>query len=148
MKKIINEFKAFALKGNVLDMAVGVMIGAAFGKIVSSLVSDIFMPVIGLLTGGINLSGLFFALDGQAYASMDAAKAAGVGTINYGAFIQTVIDFFLMAVCIFMVVKAINRFMPKKPEPPKPRLCPYCFGEIKDEATRCPHCTSELPKQE
>lgn len=146
--KIVEDFKAFALKGNVLDMAVGVMIGGAFGKIVSSMVGDMFMPLVGLLTGGINLNGLFIALDGGTYASVEAAKAAGVGTVNYGAFLQTVIDFFLMAVCIFLFVKLVSKIMPKKPEPPKPRKCPYCCGVIDDNATRCPHCTSELPAPE
>lgn len=148
VKKFIEEFKAFALKGNVLDMAVGVMIGGAFAKIVSSMVSDLFMPLIGLITGGINLGGLFFALDGNAYASMDAAKAAGVGTLNYGVFLQTVIDFLLMALCVFAFVKLVGRVMPKKAPKPAPHLCPYCQSEISEKATRCPHCTSQLPAPE
>ena len=110
MKKFLNDFKAFAMKGNVLDMAIGVIIATAFGKIVSSLVSDVFMPVIGLITGGINVSGAFYALDGQAYASAEAAKEAGVATINYGAFLQNVIDFVLIALCVFLMVKLIGKF--------------------------------------
>lgn len=147
MKKFIDEFKAFAVKGNVIDMAVGVIIGGAFGKIVSSLVNDIFMPLISLLTGGINVSGLFLQLSGdQKFASIDAAKEAGVATFNYGMFIQNVIDFVLIALCVFLFVKGVNSLKKKQPEAPKKevRKCPYCFGEIADEATRCPHCTSEL----
>lgn len=147
MKKLFREFRAFAMRGNVVDMAVGVVIGGAFGKITTSLVSDIFMPMLGVITGGINFSGLFYALDGQHYASIDEAAAAGVGTLNYGMFIQNVIDFLLIALCMFLVVKAMNALNRRKEEtaPAKePRLCPYCRGEIAEEATRCPHCTSML----
>lgn len=146
MKKFFNDFKAFAMRGNVVDMAVGVIIGGAFGKIVSSLVADIFMPLIGMLTGGIDISGAFYALDGGAYASAQAAADAGVGTLNYGVFLQNVIDFLLIALCIFLMIKLIARVMPAKAEPPKeePRLCPYCKAEIHKDATRCPHCTSAL----
>ena len=147
MKKFVEEFKAFAMRGNVVDMAVGVVIGGAFGKITTSLVNDIFMPLLGLVTGGINFGGLFYALDGQTYASIEAATEAGVGTINYGAFIQNIVDFVLIAFCMFLVIKAMMKL--KKPEPAPapakaPRLCPFCKTEIHDEATRCPHCTSEL----
>jgi len=149
MKKFIEDFKAFAMRGNVVDMAVGVVIGGAFGKITTSLVNDIFMPLLGLVTGGINFSGLFYALDGQTYASIEAATEAGVGTINYGMFIQNIVDFVLIAFCMFLVVKAMMKL--KKPEPAPapakaPRLCPFCMTEIHDDATRCPHCTSELTK--
>ncbi len=149
MKKFIEEFKAFAMRGNVVDMAIGVIIGGAFGKITTSLVNDIFMPILGLLTGGINFGGLFYALDGKSYVSMEAAAEAGVGTLNYGAFIQCVIDFVLVALCMFIVIKVMNKM--KKPElapaPAKaPRLCPFCRTEIADDATRCPHCTSMLDK--
>ena len=147
MKKFVEEFKAFAMRGNVVDMAVGVIIGGAFGKITTSLVNDIFMPLLGLLTGGINFGGLFYALDGQTYASVEAAAEAGVGTINYGAFMQCIIDFVLVALCMFLVIKVMNKL--KKPEPAPapakaPRLCPFCKTEIADDATRCPHCTSQL----
>ena len=147
MKKFFDEFKAFAMRGNVVDMAVGVVIGGAFGKITTSLVNDIFMPLLGLVTGGINFGGLFYALDGQTYASIEAATEAGVGTINYGMFIQNIVDFVLIAFCMFLVIKAMMKL--KKPEPAPapakaPRLCPFCKTEIHDEATRCPHCTSEL----
>ena len=141
------DFKKFAFKGNVVDMAVGVVIGGAFGKITTSLVNDIFMPVLGILTGGVNFGGLFYALDGNEYASIEAAAEAGVGTLNYGAFIQNIVDFLLIAFCMFLVIKFMAKM--KKPEPAPapakaPRLCPYCRQEIADDATRCPHCTSEL----
>lgn len=149
MKKFLNEFKAFALKGNVMDMAVGVIIGAAFGKIVTSLVNDIFMPVLSLITGGTNVSGLFYQLANRdvVYPTIDAAKEAGVATLNYGLFIQTVIDFLLMALCIFLFVKLISKLRKKEEAAPAPvvRKCPFCLQEVADEATRCPHCTSELP---
>ena len=147
MKKFMEDFKAFAMRGNVVDMAVGVVIGGAFGKITTSLVNDIFMPLLGMMTGGVNFSGLFYALDGQTYASAEAAAEAGVGTINYGMFIQNIVDFVLIAFCMFLVIKTMMKL--KKPEPAPapakaPRLCPFCKTEIHDEATRCPHCTSEL----
>ena len=147
MKKFLSEFKAFAMRGNVVDMAVGVVIGGAFGSITTSLVNDIFMPLLGLITGGVNFGGLFIALDGQQYASIEAANAAGVGTLNYGAFLQNVIDFFLIALCVFLFVKFLSKFKhkeePAAPAKP-PRICPFCKTEIPEEATRCPHCTSEL----
>ncbi|MDO5377413.1 MAG: large conductance mechanosensitive channel protein MscL [Clostridia bacterium] len=148
MKKLLEDFKAFAMRGNVIDMAVGVIIGGAFGKITTSLVSDIFMPLLGVITGGINFSGLFYALDGNTYASIEAAAEAGVGTLNYGLFIQNIIDFLLIALCMFIVVRLMNRFHHEEPETPakEPRLCPYCRSEIADDATRCPHCTSVLEK--
>ena len=149
MKKFLEEFKAFAMRGNVVDMAVGVVIGGAFGSITTSLVNDIFMPLLGVITGGINFGGLFYALDGQKYASIEAAQAAGVGTLNYGAFIQYVINFILIAFCMFLVVRLMNKL--KKPEPTPapakpPRICPFCKSEIAEDATRCPHCTSMLDK--
>lgn len=145
MKNFFKEFKQFAMKGNVLDMAIGIMIGAAFGKIVSSLVNDILMPVIGLILGGVNLNGAFYALDGKHYASIEAAKEAGAGTLNYGMFFQTIIDFIIIALCVFCVMKLFNKLFPKHEEPKKePRKCQFCFQVIPDEATRCPYCTSEL----
>ena len=135
-KGLLAEFKAFALKGNVIDMAVGVMIGGAFGKIVTSIVNDLFMSLITLLTGRINFSSLGIKLgEGE-----DAAVFA------YGNFLQTVVDFLLMAICIFLFVKAINKLHKKPAEAPReePRLCPYCRMEIAKDATRCPHCTSVL----
>lgn len=151
MKKLLGEFKKFALKGNVIDMAVGVMIGGAFSKIVTSLVNDLFMPVLSLLTGGMDTEAMFVALDGVKYETIDAAKEAGAATLNYGLFLQTVIDFLLIAICIFAFVKLISKLHKKEAPPapaPAPRLCPFCCKEIDKKATRCPHCTSELPEEE
>ena len=149
MKKLINEFKAFCAKGNILELATGMMIGSAFTTIVNSLVNDVLMPVIGILTGGLDMSGLFIPLDFKfgEYANIDAAKAAGVGTLNYGAFLQAIINFLIIAFCIFMLVKAMSKLLPKKEEAPKKedRLCPFCKMAIHDEATKCPHCASEVP---
>jgi large conductance mechanosensitive channel len=142
---MLKEFKEFALKGNVVDMAVGIIIGAAFGRIVSSLVNDVLMPPIGRLMGNMDFSSLFFALNGNHYDSLAAAKAAGAPTINYGLFINSVIDFVIVAFVIFLLVKQMNRL--KKQEPaaaPSTRECPYCKTQIALGATRCPACTSEL----
>lgn len=145
MKKLFQEFKKFCAKGNILELATGVMIGGAFSTIVNSLVNDMLMPLIGLLTGGINLSGLFLALDLQSYPTIEAAQKAGVGTLNYGAFLQAVINFLIIAFCVFMVVKGMSRLMPKHEELKKePRLCPYCRESVHDEAVKCPHCGSAL----
>ena len=144
MGKMLNEFKEFALKGNVVDMAIGVVIGGAFGNIVTSVVNDIFMPIVSLLTGGLDFSNWFISLDGSKYATLAAAQEAGAATLNFGVLISTIINFIIIALCLFGVVKVMNRL--KKPEAPaKPaRKCPFCKSEIDDEATRCPHCTSEL----
>jgi large conductance mechanosensitive channel len=142
---MLKEFKEFALKGNVVDMAVGIIIGAAFGKIVSSLVGDVLMPPIGRLMGNLDFSNLFVALNGQVYESLKAAKDAGAPTINYGLFLNTVIDFIIVAFVIFLLVKQMNRL--KKSEPaatPVTRECPYCLSQIALKATRCPACTSEV----
>ncbi len=148
---LIGEFKAFAFKGNVVDMAVGVMIGGAFGKISTSLVNDIFMPLISLMLGRVNISDWFVALDGGSYATADAAQAAGAPVFRYGAFLSTVLDFLLTAICVFAVVKLLARLralMPSHAAAPAPaeppRRCPYCRSEIDREATRCPYCTSVL----
>ena len=144
---MLKEFKDFAMRGNVLDMAVGIIIGAAFGKIVSSLVSDILMPPIGFLLGKIDFSNLFVPLSGQAYPTLAAAKAAGAATINYGIFANTVIDFIIVAFAIFLTVRQVNR-MARKPEvrpaAPTARECPYCVSTIPIKATRCSHCTSDV----
>jgi len=140
------EFKKFAFKGNILDMAVGVMIGGAFSKIVTSVVNDLFMPVISLFTGKMDFSSMFIALDGNSYTSLAQAQEAGAATFNYGAFLSSVVDFLLMALCVFFFVKLIAKLRrpEEKPPEPKKRTCPYCCLEIADEATRCPHCTAEL----
>ena len=154
MKKFFKEFKDFAMKGNVIDLAIAVIIGGAFGKIVTSLVNDVFMPLIGLITGGTNVSGMFAVLgkvpEGTVITSLDQAAELGVATLNYGLFIQAIIDFILVALCLFLVVKAINKSkdMKKKeeeaPAEPTTKVCPFCQSEISIKATRCPHCTSEL----
>lgn len=142
---MLKEFKEFVLRGNVLDMAVGVIVGAAFGKIVSSLVSDVLMPPIGLLLGRVNFSNLFLNLSDTPYPSMEAAKAAGAPTVNYGLFVNNVVDFVIVAAVIFLVVKQINILQRRSPPPaPTTRTCPYCVSAIAIKATRCPHCTSEV----
>jgi large conductance mechanosensitive channel len=143
--EMLKEFKEFALKGNVVDLAIAVIIGAAFGKVVSSFVNDIIMPPIGMLLGGVNFSDLFISLDGQMYPSLAVAQAAGAATINYGVFLTTIIDFVIIAWVLFLVVKAMNR-MKKAPAPADPttKTCPQCATEIPIKAVRCPHCTSNL----
>jgi len=143
---MLKEFKEFAMRGNVLDMAIGVIIGGAFGKIVSSFVADIMMPPLGLLMGKVDFSSLFIDLSGAGHPSLAAAKAAGAATLNYGVFINTMIDFLIVAFAIFLLLKQINRFL-KKPEPapaPSTKDCPYCLSAIPLKATRCAHCTAEL----
>lgn len=159
MKKFINEFKKFALKGNMIDLAVGMIIGTAFNGIVSSLVNTIFMPILSLLTGRIDFSNLFVALDGNHYDTLAAAQEAGVACLQYGAFIQKVLEFIMMAFVVFLFVKMITKARemeakmeekrhPKAPEEKKTKTCPFCKSEIAIDATRCPHCTSELPEEE
>lgn len=142
---MLKEFREFIMRGNVVDLAVGVIIGGAFGKIVSSLVSDIIMPPIGLLLNGVNFSNLFISLTGQPYATLAEAQAAGAPTLNYGSFINAVIDFLIIGLVIFLLIRAINRM--QKPAPaaaPQTRECPFCFSSISLKATRCPSCTSQL----
>lgn len=140
---MLKEFKEFALRGNVIDMAVGVIIGGAFGKIVSSMVSDVLMPPIGLLLGKVNFTSLFFSLTGEPYPSLDAAKAAGAPTLNYGVFLQHTFDFIILAFVIFLVVRQMNRLKPKAEV--TTRDCPFCLSSIPKKATRCSQCTSEVP---
>ena len=143
---MLKEFKEFALRGNVIDLAIGVIIGGAFGKIVSSLVNDVLMPTIGLFFGKMDFSNLYFNLSGKTYASLADAQAAGVATINYGLFLNNVIDFLIVAFVIFLLIRQINR-LPRKPEAPvepTTRECPYCITQVLVKATRCPNCTSEL----
>jgi large conductance mechanosensitive channel len=143
------KFRDFAMKGNVVDMAVGVVIGAAFGKISTSLVNDIIMPPIGLLLGHVDFNDLFLSLNGKTYASIAAAKAAGAPTFNYGAFINTIIDFLIVAIAMFIIVQwfqsVSNRLQkPKAAEPPKTMSCPFCLSAIAIGAKRCPQCTSHI----
>ena len=142
---MFKEFKEFAMRGNVLDMAIGIIIGGAFGKIISSLVGDVLMPPIGKLMGNLDFSNLFFALNGQAYDSLKAAKDAGAPTINYGLFLNTVIDFVIVAFVIFLLVKQMNRLKKEAPPAsPSTKECPYCLSQIPLKATRCVGCTSEV----
>lgn len=139
---MFKEFQEFAIKGNVIDMAVGIIIGAAFGKIVSSFVNDILMPPIGLLLGKVDFSNLFLNLSGKPYGSLAGAKSAGAATLNYGLFLNTVIDFVIVAFAIFLVVRQMNR-LKRKPEVVS-KECPYCLSKVPLKATRCPNCTSAL----
>lgn len=147
MAKLIDEFKKFIARGNVIDLAVGVIIGTAFGKITSSLVSDVIMPPIGYLLGKINFSDLFISVSGEKYSSLAEAQNAGAATINYGQFLNTVIDFLIVAVVVFLMVKGINKLSsfsksPTKTE--KPRKCPFCKEEVNKSAIKCPHCTADI----
>lgn len=147
MSKITKEFKEFIMRGNVMDMAVGVIVGGAFSSIINSLVNDVLMPVISLATGKVDFTNLFIALDGQSYPTLDAAKAS-TSVFAYGSFIQTVIQFLIIAFSIFMVVKGINMLRRPKPEAaPTTKECPYCKSEIHIDAVKCPHCASEFPKK-
>ena len=151
-KGIFKEFGEFINRGNVVDMAVGVIIGGAFKAIIDSLVKDVIMPVISLATGGIDFNNWFVALDGNTYATLAEAQEAGAATLNYGTFLNVILNFLIMAVVVFVMVKTINtmREKAKKKEEPAPapapttRVCPFCKTEISIEATRCPHCTSEV----
>jgi large conductance mechanosensitive channel len=142
---MLKEFREFVMRGNVVDLAIAVVIGAAFGKIVTSFVEDILMPPIGLALGNVDFSNLFLNLSGRDYPSVAAAKAAGAATLNYGIFLNQIINFLIIAVAIFLVLKQINRF--QKPTPasaPTTKECPYCLSMIPLKATRCAHCTADL----
>jgi large conductance mechanosensitive channel len=144
---MFKEFKEFAAKGNVIDMAVGIIIGAAFGKIISSFVADVLMPPIGLLLGNMDFANLFISLSGKTFETLAEAKKAGAATINYGVFLNTILDFIIVAFAVFLLVRQINRL--KRNEPvecavPDTKECPYCLSKIPIKATRCPHCTSQL----
>jgi len=143
---MIKEFKEFAMRGNVLDMAVGIIVGAAFGQIVTSFVQDVMMPPIGRLVGHVDFSNLFVSLSGTQYDTLAAAKAAGAATLNYGLFLNTVINFLIVAFAVFLLVRQVNRFA-AKPAPaaaPTTRDCPYCLSAVPLKAVKCAHCTSEL----
>ena len=144
---MLKEFKEFAMRGNVLDMAVGIIIGAAFGKIVGSFVEDILMPPIGMLLGKVDFSNLFVSLTGQSYDSLAAAKAAGAATINYGVFFNHVFNFLIVAFAIFLLIKHVNRLKREEaaaPAAPTTKDCPYCLSTIPVKAMRCAHCTADL----
>ncbi len=142
---MLKEFKEFVMRGNVIDLAIGIIIGAAFGKIVTSFVSDILMPPIGLLLGKVDFGNLYINLSGVRYDTLKAAKEAGAATINYGVFLGTVIDFLIVAFVIFLVIRQINRMKRKQDESEaSTRECAFCLSSIPIKATRCPHCTSDL----
>ena len=145
---MLKEFRDFAMRGNVIDMAVGIIIGAAFGTIVKSLVSDVLMPPIGLLLGNVDFSNLFIVLKSGAvagpYATLADANTAGAVTLNYGVFLDTIVSFIIVAFAIFMLIRNINRLKKKEEAAPTTKDCSYCFTAIPIKATRCPHCTSEL----
>ena len=150
MIKLFNEFKEFAVRGNVVDMAVGILIGAAFGRIVTSLVEDVVMPPIGLLTGKIDFSNMFISLSGGNYRSLAEAKAAGAVTLNHGLFINHVISFLIVGFCVFFIVRQINRLKRKEDSEsiaPTQKSCPYCLSSISINAVRCPYCTSHLQEK-
>jgi large conductance mechanosensitive channel len=142
---VLKEFREFAMRGNVLDLAIGVIIGGAFGKIVTSFVNDIIMPPIGLILGRVDFANLYVNMSGGKYASLADAQAAGAVTFNYGAFLNTIIDFMIVAFVIFLLVRQVNKL--QKPAAAAPALtkeCPFCISAIAIKATRCPHCTSQL----
>ncbi|HUE19048.1 MAG TPA: large-conductance mechanosensitive channel protein MscL [Stellaceae bacterium] len=149
---MLKEFREFAMRGNVIDLAIGIIIGAAFGKIVSSLVDDMLMPPLGLLLGKVDFSSLFVSLSGTHYDSIAQAKAAGAATLNYGAFINTVVNFVIVAFAVFILVRYLNKLSssfaapePTAPQAPTTKECPFCMSTVSLKATRCPQCTSQLP---
>jgi large conductance mechanosensitive channel len=142
---MFKEFKEFAIKGSVLDLAVGIIIGGAFGKIVTSFVNDVLMPPLGMLMGKVDFAGLFIDLSGQGHQTLAAAKAAGAATLNYGIFINSIIDFLIVAFAIFLLVKQINRLKrPPEVTAPATKDCPHCISAVPLKASRCPYCTSAL----
>lgn len=148
---MLKEFKEFAIRGNMMDLAVGVIIGGAFNSLVTSLVDNIIMPLISIVAGKLDFSNWFIALDGNHYSTLAEAQKAGAATLNYGTFISGFINFLIMAFVVFLIVKGMNTLRskvekPAEPETPTTKICPYCKTEISIEATRCPHCTSELDK--
>jgi large conductance mechanosensitive channel len=142
---MLKEFKEFALKGNVIDLAVGIIIGSAFNKVVQSLVTDIIMPPIGMLMGKMDLSAMFVNLSGKQFETLAEAKKAGAATLNYGLFINTMVDFAIMAFVVFIMVRQINRLKREEPAAPAPETkeCPFCLSTVPLAATRCAHCTSQ-----
>jgi len=141
---MLREFKAFVMRGNLLELAVAFILGVAFGRVVTSLVNDVIMPPIGLVLGGVDFSNLFVNLSKTSYPTLAEAQAAGAPTLNYGVFILTVLDFVIVAFVVFMLVRAVNRMQRPKPAAPTTKDCPFCLSIVPLKATRCPHCTSEL----
>jgi large conductance mechanosensitive channel len=141
---MIREFKEFAMRGSMLDLAIGIVLGASFGRIITSVVNDILMPPIGLMLGGLDFANLFIALKGGPYPSVAAAKAAGAPTINYGIFLNTVVDFVLVAAVLFLVIRQVNRLQRRPDVTPTTKPCPFCLSTVPLKAVRCPYCTSDL----
>src|SRR5260370_15352492 len=141
---MLKDFKEFAIRGNVIDLAIAVIIGAAFGAIVSSLINDVLTPALGLALGHVDFKDLFYSLNGQTYASLTAAKAAGAPVIAYGQFINTITNFLVIAFVVFLIVKQVNRLKAPAPAAPLTKECPYCASNIPVKAVRCPHCISDL----
>lgn len=141
---MLSEWKKFILRGNIIDMSVGVIVGAAFSKIVSSFTSDILMPPLGMLLGKLDFSNFFINLSGTEYASLAAAKEAGAPVIAYGAFLNVCLDFLIMATAVFILIQQVSKVMPKAPAPKAPRVCPYCKETVADDAVKCPHCASDI----
>lgn len=142
---MLKAFRDFVMRGNVLDLAVAVILGAAFGRIVSSFTNDILMPPVGMLLGGVDFTNLFVSLNGATYPSLAAAQQAGAPTLNYGIFLNTIIDFVIVAFALFLMIRAVNRLQAPKSLTPTTKDCPFCATPIPLAARRCPHCTSELP---
>ncbi len=142
--RFLDDFREFALRGSMLDMAVGIIVGAAFGRVVSSFVTDILMPPIGLIAGHSDFSNKFINLSGHVYTTLAEAKAAGAATINYGVFLSTASDFLIVAFAVFMLIRQVNRLRRQEPTVASARECPFCFSAVAIQATRCPHCTSEI----
>jgi large conductance mechanosensitive channel len=142
---MFKEFREFAMKGNVLDLAVGIIIGAAFGKIITSFVNDVLMPPVGLVLGKVDFSNLFIDLSGQNHVTLKAAKEAGAATLNYGLFLNSIIDFLIVAFAVFLLIRQVNKLKRQEPAPaPDKKDCPFCLSAIPSKASRCPQCTSQL----
>ena len=142
--KMFEEWKKFLARGDILSLSIGVVLGGAFGKIVSSFTGDILMPPLGMLLGKVDFSNFFLSLNGESYNSLAAAKEAGAPVIAYGAFLNTCLDFVIVATAIFILLKQVNRLLPPPPPAPDPRKCPYCKETVADDATKCPHCASDI----